>query len=57
MAEKVDIVYGRIAEGKNAIVEFRFDADIWSYKKKGDIISVRRKKALEPGSIIKTEGA
>jgi len=56
MAEKVNIVYGQIAEGKSAIVEFRFDADVWSYKRERGIISVRRKKALKPGTVIK-EGA
>lgn len=53
MPEKVNIVYGQIDDNKQGIVEFRFDADTWIYKKEKSIIKIRRKEAKEEGDIVK----
>lgn len=55
MPEKVNMVYGQVDENKQGIVEFRFDADTWEYRKIKNVIRVRRKSALSQGSVIKAK--
>ena len=55
MPERLNIVYGVVEGNKNAIVEIRFNADTWELKKSKNILGVRRKDALDHGTVIKSK--